>query len=175
MRPSSIFVLYIATTLDGYIASPDGSIDWLDELASGNEDTGYDAFYRTVDALVMGATTYEQVLTFGDWPYAGKQSYVLTRRELVSDRHDVQLVADMPTLLAAIERSALSKVWVVGGGQVAAEFMRQGLISEWMVAIAPIILGDGIALYQNVPPQNLQLLSTRRFQSGLVELHYQTR
>ena len=64
------FLLYIATTLDGYIASADGGIDWLTSLDTGNEDTGYEAFYRTVDALVMGAITYEQVLTFGAWPYA---------------------------------------------------------------------------------------------------------
>ena len=64
--PMPQFVLYIATTLDGYIARPDGRIDWLNSFEAGEEDYGYSAFYATIDALIMGATTYEQVLGFGD-------------------------------------------------------------------------------------------------------------
>ncbi|WP_204141351.1 dihydrofolate reductase family protein [Halomicronema sp. CCY15110] len=167
------FILYIATTLDGYIASVDGGIDWLTELDVGSADVGYEAFYHTIEALVMGATTYEQVLTFGDWPYAQKPSYVMTRRSLTSDRADVTFVPDVETLLAEVEHSGCQRVWLVGGGQVAAEFMRRGLVHEWIVAIAPVILGDGVSLYQNVPFQPLRLINSRQFQSGLVELHYQ--
>ncbi|RZM77752.1 dihydrofolate reductase family protein [Leptolyngbya iicbica] len=166
------FILYIATTLDGYIASPDGRIDWLTTLDAGSEDVGYEAFYNTIEALVMGAATYEQVLTFGDWPYAHKPSYVMTRRQLSSDRPDVTFVSDVETVLAEVERQGWQRVWLVGGGQVAAEFMRRGLVHEWIVAIAPIILGDGISLYQQVPMQKLQLVNSRHFQSGMVELHY---
>lgn len=122
----------------------------------------------------MGAATYEQVLTFGDWPYPDKLSYVLTHRNFSTDRSDIQVVGDMEALLTAIQRQGYQRIWVVGGGQIAAEFMRRGLISDWILAIAPIILGDGISLYQNVPQQKLQLLSTRCFPSGIVELHYQT-
>ncbi|MEM9818539.1 MAG: dihydrofolate reductase family protein [Cyanobacteria bacterium P01_D01_bin.6] len=167
------FLLYIATTLDGYIASADGGIDWLTSLDTGNEDTGYEAFYRTVDALVMGAITYEQVLTFGDWPYANKLAYVLTRRSLFTERSDVKIINPLESLLLDIQQQGFQRVWVVGGGQIAAEFMRRGLISDWILAIAPIILGEGISLYQNVPLQKLQLISTRRLPSSMVELHYQ--
>ncbi|NEQ42765.1 MAG: dihydrofolate reductase [Leptolyngbya sp. SIOISBB] len=172
MTTQTQFVLYIATTLDGYIASADGGIDWLTALDADDEDLGYEAFYQEIEALVMGAATYEQVLTFGDWPYTNKLSYVLTHRNFSTERSDIQFVHDIEALLTAIQNQGFQRIWVVGGGQIAAEFMRRRLINDWILAIAPIILGDGISLYQNVPLQKLQLLSTRRFQSGIVELHY---
>jgi dihydrofolate reductase len=75
--------------------------------------------------------------------------------------------------LADAQRREFQRIWLVRGGEVAAEFMRRGLVHEWIVAIAPVILGDGISLYQNVPLQPLRLIKSRYFQSGLVELHYQ--
>jgi len=76
------FILHLAISLDGYIARLDGDIDWLPSPEEGGEDNGYGKFYNSIDALVMGATTYEQVFGFGDWPYPGKLSYVLTSRNL---------------------------------------------------------------------------------------------
>ncbi len=174
MTARTQFLLYIATTLDGYIASADGGIDWLTSLDAVDEDTGYEVFYKTIDALVMGAATYEQVLTFGDWPYAHKLAYVLTRRNLSTDRNDVKIINTIEALLLDIQQQGFQRVWVVGGGQIAAEFMRRGLISDWILAIAPLILGDGISLYQHVPLQKLQLINTRRLPASMVELHYQT-
>ena len=172
--PMPQFVLYIATTLDGYIARPDGRIDWLNSFEAGEEDYGYSAFYATIDALIMGATTYEQVLGFGDWVYAGKRSYVLTQRPLTSDRDDIVFVnGGLEAVLKAIHAAGYQRVWIVGGGNVASQFMAQRLIDEYIIAILPIILGDGFALYQSVPEQRLRLIDATSYPTGAVVLRYQ--
>lgn len=131
-------ILYVATTIDGYIASVDGSIDWLTSFGTDDQDNGYLAFYSTIDALIMGATTYEQVLGFGDWPYPGKLSYVLTRRSLASERDDILFVNTLETVLEDIQQKALQRVWIVGGGKVASQLMAAGLIDEYILTLIPI-------------------------------------
>lgn len=167
------FILYIATTLDGYVARLDGSIDWLTSFDIPEAEDGYAAFYDTVDALVMGATTYEQVLGFGDWPYPGKCSYVLTSRPIPVEREDIRLMNTIESLLADINHNEFERVWVVGGGKVASAFMSQGLIDEYVLTLMPIILGAGISLYQAVPEQRLKLVEAKPFSYGAVELRYQ--
>jgi dihydrofolate reductase len=165
------FILYVATTLDGYIATEAGGIDWLTRFGT-NEENGYAAFYGTVDALVMGATTYEQVLGFGDWPYPGKRSYVLTHRNFTTNRDDISFVSSIAVILADAERRGLDRVWIVGGGKVASLLITSGLVDEYIVTVMPIILGAGISLYQAVPEQPLELIRTKSYASGAVELHY---
>lgn len=171
------FILYIATTLDGYIARTDGRIDWLTSFETDGEDHGYDAFYATIDALVMGSTTYEQVLGFGEWPYGGTLSYVLTRQTRVGDRPDILFINTIEAVLDDIKTKGFKRVWVVGGGTVASAFMQRGLIDEYILTLTPIILGTGISLYQfvseqSVPEQRLQRIGTKTYPSGMVELHY---
>lgn len=167
------FILYIATSLDGYIAKLDGSIDWLSSPESGGEIGGYAQFYNSVDALVMGSTTYEQVLGFGDWAYTGKPSYVLTSRSLSTDRTDVLFVkGGVEEVIEEIERKGYQRVWLVGGAKVASLFVQRGLVDEYIITIIPIILGAGISLYQSVPESRLHLIEAKADLSGTVELHY---
>lgn len=167
------FVLYIATSLDGYIARSDGSIDWLPTADSDTDDYGYNEFYASIDALVMGASTYEQVLTFGDWVYPGKQSYVLTHRSLSSDRADVTFVQNgVGATVDHIVQHGYQRVWIVGGGKVASAFMQERLITEFIITVFPLLLGSGISLYQSVPEQSLKLIHAKPFASGAVELRY---
>lgn len=167
------YILQIATSLDGYIARLDGSIDWLPVPEEGGEDYGYTKFYNSIEALVMGATTYEQVLSFGDWPYPGKFSYVLTHRDLSTTRTDVCFVqGGVEEVVKDVNKKGYQRVWLVGGGKVAASFMEQGLVSEYMIGVIPIILGSGISLYQSVPEQKLDLIETNTFSSGVVGLRY---
>ncbi|WP_346291535.1 dihydrofolate reductase family protein [Sphaerothrix gracilis] len=164
------FILYIATSLDGYIAKADGSIDWL-PVPESEADQGYAEFYASVDALVMGAATYEQVLGFGDWPYPGKPTYVLTQRDRTAPRADIRFCQSMSALLAATE--PYQRVWLVGGGWLASAFMQQNLVDEYVVTLVPRILGTGISLYQSVPEIELELVSAIPGALGLVTLHYQ--
>src|SRR3989337_3340885 len=90
------FIREIATSLDGYIARKDGSIDWVSMVEASDTDYGYADFYQSVDVLVMGSRTYEQALGFGDWPYPGKPSYVFTTRNLTSERKDVIFTSAKP-------------------------------------------------------------------------------
>jgi dihydrofolate reductase len=169
------FVLYIATTIDGYIARADGSIDWLTSFDTVEEDNGYANFYDSIDALVMGSTTYEQVLSFGDWPYPEKLSYVLTNRKLSTTRADVRIVqGGIEEVVDDTTKNGYQRVWLVGGGTLASSFINQGLVDEYVIVIVPIILGTGISLYQSLSEQKLNLVGLKSYSSGIVELHYRS-
>ena len=118
-------ILYIATSIDGYIAKLDGDIGWLPSPEEGGESDGYTQFYDSIDALIMGSTTYQQVLGFGDWVYAGKPSYVLTTRNLSTVRSDVLFVkGGVEEVIKEINRQGYKRVWLVGGGRVASAFIQ---------------------------------------------------
>jgi dihydrofolate reductase len=162
-------ILYIATSIDSYIARLDGSVDWFPTL----EDNSYANFYDSVDALVMGSTTYEQVLGFGDWVYPDKFSCVLTSRNLSTERSDVLFVkGGTEEVIHDVHQKGYGRVWLVGGGKVVSLFMQQGLVDEYIITVIPIILGAGISLFQSAPELKLDLIGMQSFSSGLVELHY---
>ncbi|HBE19414.1 MAG TPA: dihydrofolate reductase [Cyanobacteria bacterium UBA11149] len=167
------FILYIATSLDGYIARLDGSIDWLPSPEADGEANSYTKFYNSIDALIMGSKTYEQVLGFGDWVYPGKLSYILTSRDLSTPRNDIFFVkGDIPEVIENINKKNYQRVWVVGGGKVASSFISQGLIDEYIITVIPIILGSGISLYQSLPEVKLDFIQLKSYSSGMVELCY---
>jgi dihydrofolate reductase len=167
------FILYIATSLDGYIAKLDGGIDWLPSPEAGGESSSYTQFYSSIDALLMGSTTYEQVLGFGDWVYPDKPSYILTSRNLSTVRTDIFFVkGGIEEVINEINQKGYQRVWVIGGGKVASAFMQRNLVDEYIITIIPIILGAGISLYQFVPELKLDLISAKSDSSGMVELYY---
>ncbi|MEE9161911.1 MAG: dihydrofolate reductase family protein [Candidatus Neomarinimicrobiota bacterium] len=167
-------ILYIATSLDGYIARPDGSVAWLSTYDRDDEDYGYAEFYGSIDALVMGSKTYEQVLGFGDWPYAGRPTYVLSRRDLEHQRGEVTIAPTRPdSLLQKLDAVGHKRVWLVGGAELAASFGKQGLIDEYIITIVPIVLGGGIPLFPSPGnEEQLELLKSKQYSSGLVQLQY---
>jgi len=169
-------VLYIATSLDGYIATPDGGIDWLASVEKEGLDYGYKAFYDSVDALIMGRVTYEQVLGFGEWPYPGKACWVFGQQisNGVGNPKDVCVVSDHPeTFLAELAASGVKKAWLVGGGNLVSSFANRQLISEYIISIVPVLLGRGIPLFSGPGVmQNLRLEAAKRYDSGLVQMRY---
>jgi dihydrofolate reductase len=187
---------YCAATLDGYIAEADDSLGWLlgyegsfegegAEAGPMSEGGSYEGFYEGVGALVSGSTTYEFVLDHlddpGQWPYMGKPYWVLSSRELAvpeAEGVDVRIantpVADLHAELvaAAGERN----VWVIGGGNVASQFADAGLLDELLLTVVPVVLGTGKPLFdRRLPGGPLQLLGTRTFATGMVELRYELR
>ncbi|MCI0563991.1 MAG: dihydrofolate reductase family protein [Nitrososphaera sp.] len=167
-------ILYIATSLDGYIARKDGSIDWLSMVETNDTDYGYADFYRSVDALVMGRRTYEQALGFGEWPYPGKPSYVFTRQRLTSKRNDVFFTSAKPdTVIREMETQGFKRIWLVGGAELTAAFLKFRLVDEYIISIIPIILGEGIPMFlPPIPEERLKLIQSQQYPTGLVQLRY---
>ncbi|MEH2402402.1 dihydrofolate reductase family protein [Nostoc sp.] len=166
--------LYIAASLDGYIARSDGGIDWLSILDTEGEDYGYAAFYESIDAIVLGSNTYEVGLSFDEWPYSGKKSFVFTQRHLQSDREDVVFVSDtVKHVLANMEAQGLENIWLVGGGALINSFLQHSLIDEYIISTIPIMLGGGIHLF---PPasaeEKLELIDSKQYPNGLLQSHY---
>ena len=164
-------VLYIATSLDGFIARSDGRVDWL----FTDEDYGYSAFFETIDTLIMGRKTYEQVLSFGEWPYSGKQTYVFTHRNLKTERDDVVFVSGKPdSVLSQFKAKGFSRIWLVGGAELTTSFLRAGLVDEYIISVHPVLLGDGIPLFSSsIPEEELVLVKSTQYPRGLLQVHYE--
>ncbi|SMC24830.1 Dihydrofolate reductase [Andreprevotia lacus DSM 23236] len=165
--------LYIATSIDGHIAGRDGGLDWLPAIPLEGEDYGYAAYYASIDALVMGRSTYTQVCGMGDWPYAGKQTHVYTHGQLQTGRDDVACT-DLPPaqLLARLQAAGHRKVWLMGGANTVRQWLEDGLVDEIILTLVPVVLGEGVPLFSGVPFSRWQLASSRQFADGLVQLHY---
>ena len=167
-------VLYIATSLDGYIARENGDIDWLSMVESPNEDYGYTDFLKSVDTVIMGRRTYDQVLTFGDFPYKDKKCYVISRTARPKDDYVEFWSGDICKLISEIRQKDGSNIWLVGGAQIAGEFLRKNLIDRYIISVLPVLLGKGILLFHSdIPEIRLQLLRNVAYPSGLVQLSYE--
>ena len=170
-------ILYIAASLDGYIATSDDGLDWLSLVERPGEDYGYAAFTSTIDALIMGSRTFELVRTFDPWPYAGKLTFVCTSRRLQTDRKDVAFLSgEADRILEQVLSRGPKRIWLVGGGELVSSFQRQGLIDEYIISFIPVILGGGKPLFP--PPgreERLELVSVKHFPSGLVQVRYRRR
>ena len=162
-------ILYIASSLDGYIAKKNGGVDWLAE----GDISGYDEFYKTIDTVVMGKTTYNQVLTFGKYPYKDKKSYVFTRSN--NDRTkdgNTEFVSSVDKFIKDILPNLKENIWLVGGGQIISSFLNHGILDEIILSIIPIVLGNGISLFHNIQKEtNLELMKITPYDK-LIALHY---
>jgi dihydrofolate reductase len=137
-------LVYIASSLDGFIARENGDIDWLPKLT----ESGYDAFYKSVDTVIMGKTTYDQVLTFGEYPYKDKKSFVLTSTNQNKDEN-AEFVSDVEKFVKDGFPNAGENIWLVGGAQIISSFLKQGVVDEIIISVIPILLGKGIHFFKN--------------------------
>lgn len=172
MKPTLIY--YVAASLDGYIARPDGRVDWLEPLEDSGEDHGYNGFYEGIDGLLMGRGTYETVQALGnDWPYPGKPCIVLSRNALGPSATEVTLSHGTPAeALDALAAVGCRRIWLVGGGSLAATCLATSLLDELVVSLVPHLLGAGIPLFSVGLERRLRLHEQRSFATGVVQLHY---
>jgi dihydrofolate reductase len=144
-------IYYVAATEDGFIAGPQGELDWLHRFETPDEDYGYANFIAGIDGLVMGRATFDVARSFGDWPYGARPTWVLTHREPAawsSLPAGVRLCQSAPAELMRQWRAMpLQRVWLVGGGEVAAAFAAANLIDELVLTTVPVTLGAGIGLF----------------------------
>ena len=169
-------ILFIAMSLDGYIARPDGDIGWLSSVEQAGEDYGYGSFIAGVDTVILGRKTYDTVLGFGvPFPHADKDCYVITRSERPKEGNITFYRGELGALVQALRERPGKNIFVDGGAEIVNEMMRQGLIDEYIISIIPVFLGAGIRLFNGFrPEQSLSCVGTTRFASGLVQLHYRT-
>ena len=164
--------VFIATSLDGYIARPDGSIDWLSAVQVDGEDYGYAHFAETVDVIVLGRNTYDVVLGFAAWPYAGKRAIVMTNRP-ANSRHGEEFYAGAAAdLVRRLAAEGARRVYV-DGGVIIQQFRSAGLIDDLTISIIPVVLGEGIPLFvAGASEKRLTLVEVQSWPSGLVQLRY---
>lgn len=162
--------LFIATSLDGYIAGPNDSLDWL----FTDEDYGYDAFIESVDVLAMGRRTFEVVLGLGEWPYAGKRTYVFSRSENPPLDPRVTFTSESPAeWVAARQAEAGGDLWLVGGGELIRDFLDAFVVDDITISVHPTLLGGGLPLLPEGTHRHLlRLVEHRAFDSGLVQMRY---
>jgi dihydrofolate reductase len=164
--------VFIATSLDGYIARPDGTFDFLSIVEQPGEDYGFAEFFASVDALVIGRNTYETALAFPEWPYAGKRCIVLTHRETPSLHGEQFFAGEASALVEQLGLAGTQRLYV-DGGAVIRDFLASNLIDDMTISIVPTLLGQGIALFgPGVPEQRLKLENSTSYPSGLVQLRY---
>ena len=161
-------ILFIASSLDGYIAKKDGGVDWLPE----NSPSGYEKFYKSIDTIIMGKTTYDQILTFGEYPYGDKKSYVFTRSNDQNKDENTQFVNNVEKLVKDILSNPGMDIWLVGGSQIISTFMNLGFVDEIILSIIPVVLGNGIPLFVDIQKETkFDLVQTIDY-DALIELHY---
>lgn len=175
MNPPLRASVFVGTSLDGFMARPNGDFDFLP--ADGGEEHGYTEFIATVDTLLVGRNTYDVVLKFDAWPYAGKRVVVLSTRPIPMPRDAAARVERMegePRDVAARLAATGSRHVYVDGGLTIQSFLRAGLIQRLTITRVPVLVGEGIPLFGAVPRDiPLRHLGTRSYASGLVTSEYE--
>jgi dihydrofolate reductase len=166
--------VFIGTSLDGFIARPNGDLDFLPE--GGGEPHGYDEFISSVDAIVIGRKTFETVLTFEAWPYGDKRVVVLSSRPVslaLPGGGVVKQMAGPPAEIVSQLAASGAHLLYVDGGITIQGFLRAGLIQRLIITRVPVLIGEGVPLFGNLPRDiRLRHVATRHYPSGLVQSEY---
>jgi dihydrofolate reductase len=170
--------LYIATSLDGFIARPDGNLDWLTSTPAPQDgDYGYSDLLGSIGTILMGRKTYEEVIGFGiDWPYIGFDSYVIsTKEDLKIQSPDTHLISkDLRDFVLDLKNKSEKDIWLVGGGQLVTTFINEELLDKMIITIIPKLIGEGIPLFPNKSQEmNWKLIDTQAYDTSVVCLTYE--
>jgi len=166
-------IVYIAMSLDGFIATKDDDLSFLSMVEKEGEDYGYARFMETIDVVILGRRTYDKVLSMGFVPHPDKEVFVLSRTEKEKEGTATFYKRNLKDLVQSIRQKEGKHIFCDGGAQVVTALRKENLVDEIIVSIIPVLLGDGISLFQEAGfSQNLTLLSSTSFEKGLVQLHY---
>ncbi|MEH2949573.1 dihydrofolate reductase family protein [Lachnospiraceae bacterium 56-18] len=167
--------LFIAMSLDGYIADSTGSVDWLQGQGDGEDIDTYSEFIRDVDTILMGWNTYHQIVTElspDEWIYRDFISYVITHNERTSSEKIRFVNRDPVDLLKSLKKENGRNIWICGGANLVRQLVNQDFIDCYHITVVPTLLGSGVRLFENAKQEiKLKLLNIRSY-NGMTELNY---
>ncbi len=167
-------IVYIATSLDGYIAKPNDDLSFLSMVEQEGQDYGYADFIKTVDTVIVGRKTYDKVISMGfDFPHADKNAYVITRTPRPNIGSVKFYTDDLSALIEKLKSENGKNIFCDGGAEIVNELLKLNLIDEFIISIIPILVGNGTKLFKDDrPEQKLELVSVKSFDKGLTQIHY---
>lgn len=173
-------IYYAAASIDGFIATDEGGVGWLDPFNDRGEDYGFADFSASIDGVVMGSRTYEFALRHDPWMLPETPSWVFTKRELPVAHPSVSLTSEDPeTVVAALASANHRRLWLMGGSRLAGSFEECGLISDYIFSMVPVELGSGIPLFSREGAGGgtdgsgaMELIKTQVFPNGVLQLSY---
>jgi len=175
MKPERKVILYIASSLDGYIAKPNDDLSFLSRIQKDGQDYGYAEFIENVDTVILGRKTYDWIMKqVKEFPHAQLDSYIITR----TPKQDIGKIkfytGNLKELVLRLKQEKGKNIFIDGGAEIVNELLKEKLINKFYLSIVPILLGDGIRLFKNgLPEQNLRLISSKQFETGLIQLQYE--
>ncbi len=172
MKASPKISIYIAASIDGYIAREDNSLDWMDRVGGFDEDYGFKQLLDSIDTLIIGRKTYDVATTVSD-PYPGKRVVVLSNR-LKSVKEGMELYSgDLVELISKLHAQGAKHIWV-DGGVTLSQFLASQLVDTMTLSIIPVILGGGLPLFNQIGKEiSCRLTSSQSYPSGLVQIKYE--
>lgn len=169
--------LYIAASIDGYIAGLDGSLDWLSEYPITPElNYGYDQFFESIDTVIMGGKTYRDILNMDViYPYESKISYIITRNQINNSKENLHFITDnIIENIGDLRKKQGKDIWLVGGGELISMLLDHDLIDEMIITYVPTLLGDGIPLFPKIRKEsNWKLINSQSYENGVLTVIYQ--
>ena len=167
-------ILYIAMSLDGYIAKPQDDLSFLSIVEKEGEDYGYADFMSTIDTVILGRKTYDWVMKHVvEFPHSDLHSYIITRNSKPTIGKTVFYSGDLTDLVKKLKSEKGKHIFCDGGAEIVNEFLKNDLLDEIIISIIPILVGNGIRLFnEGRPEQKLKLANVKTFDTGLTQLHY---
>lgn len=167
-------ILYIAISLDGYIAKPNDDLSFLSVVDKEGEDYGYFDFIKSVDTVIEGRKTYDWIMKqVPEYPHADKKSYIITRTPKESIGNTTFYTENLKELITELKNQEGKDVFIDGGAQLVNSLLKDNLIDEFIISVIPILVGNGIKLFEDErPEQKLTLINTKSYDTGLVQIHY---
>lgn len=168
-------ILYIATSLDGYIAKPNDDLSFLSIVQKDGEDYGYSEFVSSIDIVILGRKTYDWIMAVVDeFPHMDKISYIITRTERPSIGNINFYNGTLNSLVKKLKSEKGKNIFIDGGAEIVHELLKANLIDEFIISIIPILVGDGIKLFADGRPElKLKLVTLKKFETGLIQMHYE--
>ena len=167
-------ILYIAMSVDGYIAKPNDDLDFLSIVKSEDEDYGYSDFKKKIDTVIMGRRTYDWIMNLTPvFSHVNLKSYIITHQKKAPIGKTIFYNDDIKELIQTLKKKNGKNIFVDGGAEIVNLLLKDNLIDEYIISIIPVLLGDGIKLFkEGFQEQYLKLISSKQYEKGLVQLHY---